>query len=71
MTPRTELLATVTTTSRATMDHDLNMAVHAAMQRAIIDGRRGILVTQLDHGSFAIELTEEVPYGYTYEKRNS
>lgn len=69
MTVEPELLTTITISSRATMDRDLDTAVHAAVQRAIHDGRRGIRVTQIDHSSYTIELTHEVPYGHTDEKR--
>jgi len=67
MADGTELLATITPTSRETMDDDLNSAIHAATQRAMLDGRRGILLTRVDYGSFTVELTPDVPYGYTYE----
>lgn len=65
-----ELLATVTATSKATMEIDLNAAIQAAEQRARWEGRRGILVTRVAHTRFTVELSPDVPYGYTYEKQD-
>ncbi|ALE07731.1 hypothetical protein AL755_10145 [Arthrobacter sp. ERGS1:01] len=63
------MLATITATNRTAMDEELNAAVHAATKRAIRDGRRGILVTRVDFASFTVELSPDVPYGFTYEKQ--
>ncbi|MCU1515531.1 MAG: hypothetical protein JWQ75_252 [Pseudarthrobacter sp.] len=65
-----ELLVTITATSKTTMEHHLNAAVRAAEQRARYEGRRGILVTRVAHTRFTVELSSEVPYGYTYEKQD-
>ncbi|WP_426998297.1 hypothetical protein [Pseudarthrobacter sp. N5] len=65
-----ELLATITATSKSRMDDHLNAAVRAAEQRARGEGRRGILVTRVDHARVTVELSPDVPYGYTYEKQN-
>jgi hypothetical protein len=65
-----ELLATITVTSKTSMEHHLNAAVREAEQRARREGRRGILVTRVAHTRFTVELSPEVPYGYTYEKQN-
>ncbi|TAP43110.1 hypothetical protein [Arthrobacter sp. S39] len=65
-----ELLATITVTSKTSMEQHLNAAVRAAEQRARHEGRRGILVTRVAHARFTVELSPEVPYGYTYEKQD-
>ncbi|ASN19225.1 MULTISPECIES: hypothetical protein [Micrococcaceae] len=66
-----ELLATVTATSKTTMEINLNAAIQAAEQRARNEGRCGILVTRLDYASYTVELSPDVPYGYTYEKHDA
>ncbi|MEV4952556.1 hypothetical protein [Paenarthrobacter nitroguajacolicus] len=65
-----ELLATITATSKTTMENNLNAAIQAAEQRARDEGRRGVLVTRIAHARFTVELTPDVPYGYTYEKQD-
>ncbi|WP_426989300.1 hypothetical protein [Pseudarthrobacter sp. Y6] len=64
-----ELLATITATTKTTLDDDLNTAVRAAELVAQCDGRRGVLVTRVDYASFTVELSPDVPYGFTYEKQ--
>ncbi|MGJ3192889.1 hypothetical protein [Paenarthrobacter sp. FR1] len=64
-----ELLATITATTKTTMEINLNAAIQEAEQRARDEGRRGILVTRLDYASYTVELSPDVPYGYTYEKQ--
>jgi hypothetical protein len=46
-----DLPIAVTATDRASMEHQLNEAVAAARTRAMLEGRRGILVTRHDYGS--------------------
>ncbi|MFJ5955268.1 hypothetical protein ACIQC5_04840 [Paenarthrobacter sp. NPDC092416] len=65
-----ELLATITAISKTTLEDNLNAAVREAEQRARAEGRRGILVTKVDHSRVTVELSPDVPYGYTYEKRD-
>ncbi|WP_051389389.1 hypothetical protein [Arthrobacter sp. 35W] len=65
-----ELLATITATSKSHMEDTLNAAVREAELRARCEGRRGILVTRVDHARVTVELSAEVPYGYTYEKQD-
>lgn len=64
-----QLLATITATNKSMMDRELNTAIHAAEQLARSDGSRGILVTRVDYASFTVELSPDVPYGFTYEKQ--
>ncbi|BCW35005.1 hypothetical protein StoSoilA2_10610 [Arthrobacter sp. StoSoilA2] len=66
-----ELLATVTATNKSTMEINLNAAIQEAERRARHEGRRGILVTRVAHAHFTVELSPEVPYGYTYERKDS
>jgi hypothetical protein len=47
---------------------DLNRAVDLGRDHAMREGRHGILVTRLGHTSFVVAVTENVPYGFTYER---
>jgi hypothetical protein len=47
---------------------DLNRAVDLGRDQAMREGRHGILVTRLGHASFVVAVTEDVPYGFTYER---
>ena len=57
----------VTATDRASMERQLDEAVDAALTRAMHEGRQGILVTQHNHASFTVDLSDAVPFGLTRE----
>ena len=58
---------TVSATDRESMNLELDTAVAKVMEHAVLDGRRGILVTRYAHGSFTVALSDEVPFGLTHE----
>jgi hypothetical protein len=64
-----DLPIVVTATDRASMERQLDEAVGAALTQAIHEGRQGILVTQHDHASFTVDLSDAVPFGLTRELR--
>jgi hypothetical protein len=49
------------------MERQLDAAVEAALSQAMHQGRQGILVTQHDHASFTVDLSDAVPFGLTRE----
>jgi hypothetical protein len=67
----TELIAEITATRASTLEHELNTAVDKAREKAMTDGRHGILVTRHGYSSFTVELSPEVPYGLTQEREAS
>ncbi len=58
---------TVAATDRETRDLELNAAVAAMREQAIIDGQQGILVTRHTPETYTIELSKSVPFGFTHE----
>lgn len=62
-----ELPIAVTATDRISMERRLDEAVSLALTRAMSEGRQGILVTQHNHVSFTVDLSDEVPFGLTRE----
>ncbi|SFU11556.1 hypothetical protein [Arthrobacter sp. ov118] len=62
-----DLPIVVTATDRASMERQLDEAVGAALTHAMREGRQGILVTQHDHASFTVDLSDAVPFGLTRE----
>lgn len=50
------------------MDHALNSGVRKLQAVALAEGSEGILVTKRAPGRFTLELTRDVPFGYTHEK---
>lgn len=50
------------------LDHALNSRVRELQKRALARGTAGILVTKHAPGRFTIELSHDVPFGYTHEK---
>jgi hypothetical protein len=64
-----DLPVTVRATDRASMEHQLDEAVQAALTQAMHEGRQGILVTQVDPVSFTVDLSDAVPFGLTREHR--
>lgn len=69
MKTTTDLPVTVRATDRASMEHQLDEAVQAALTQAMHEGRKGILVTQVDPASFTVDLSDAVPFGLTREHR--
>lgn len=64
----TDLVLEVTATDKASMDRELDSAVQIAREHAMLDGRRGILVTRHGAESFTVAVSEHVPFGLTQEK---
>lgn len=50
------------------VDHALDTRVRELQTRALAQGSAGILVTKHAPGRFTIELSHDVPFGYTHEK---
>lgn len=48
--------------------HALDAGIRSLQEEALAHGTAGILVTKLAPGRFTLELSHEVPFGYTYEK---
>ena len=59
---------TVTATDRNNRDMELDAAVTAIREQALLDGQRGILVTRHSPATYTVELSREVPCGLTYER---
>ncbi|MBT2566286.1 hypothetical protein J7I84_07200 [Arthrobacter sp. ISL-85] len=59
---------TVTVTDRDSRDVDLEAAVIAMREQALLGGRQGILVTRHAPGKFTVELSDDVPFGFTHER---
>lgn len=55
--------------SAADMHERLDAAVETARQKAITDGKHGILVTQHSHSKFIVAISPSVPFGLTLERR--
>ena len=49
-------------------DQAIDAAVRRLQVQALSQGTSGILVTRHAPGRFTVELSSDVPYGYTYEK---
>ncbi|ALV43872.1 hypothetical protein AU252_09615 [Pseudarthrobacter sulfonivorans] len=50
------------------VDQTLNSRVREFQARALAQRTAGILVTKHGPGRFTIELSHDVPFGYTHEK---
>lgn len=50
---------------------DLNAAVELAQQRAIGEGKHGVLVTRHGPACFTVAVSAEVPYGVTQERERA
>lgn len=50
------------------VDQALNSRVKELQAKALAQGAAGILVTKHGPGRFTLELSPEVPFGYTHEK---
>ena len=61
----------VTGTQPHLIARNLDTAEELAVRHAIeTDGRHGILITRHGPGSFIVAVSEEVPYGTTYEREH-
>lgn len=59
--------ATLRITDRRDLESNLDHAVADAIQRALVNPGKGILVTRHDHETFTIELTDRVEAGLIRE----
>jgi len=57
----------ITVAKRQDLEPALDSAVEGAIAHAMLFPARGVLVRRYDHGSFTVELTEDVPFGTTIE----
>ncbi|WP_051442110.1 hypothetical protein [Arthrobacter sp. H14] len=48
-------------------DECLEAAVERMKAKAVEDGRNGVLVTRHAPGRYTVEVSAEVPFGFTYE----
>lgn len=59
---------TISAVTGSEVDEKLNASVRKLQQLAKDNPTRGILVTRLGPGRFTVELSTEVPYGFTQEQ---
>ncbi|MCB5275899.1 hypothetical protein BJG92_03453 [Arthrobacter sp. SO5] len=59
----------VTATDRASMDFVLDRAEKRLRDQAIKVRRGGILITRESMSSFSLEISDEVPFGFTVERQ--
>jgi hypothetical protein len=50
------------------LDQALDSGIRELQAKALTHGKAGILVTKHAPGRFTLELSHDVPFGYTYEK---
>lgn len=62
------LVLEVTASDGKAMDLALDSAVAKIREQAMVGGQRGILVTRYTPGFFTVALSDEVPYGSTFEQ---
>jgi hypothetical protein len=53
------------------IEEHLNRAVELARQRAVEEGRHGVLVTRDGPASFTVAVSADVPHGITREREHS
>ena len=70
-TTETGRIYRVTGDTRRLVSEDLNAAVELAQQRAMGEGKHGVLVTRHGPASFTVAVSGEVPYGITLEREHS
>lgn len=58
---------TLTVLNGQSLTEELDKAVARAVEQAMEDREKGILVTRQDSRTFLIELTDSVPFGTTLE----
>jgi uncharacterized alkaline shock family protein YloU len=52
---------------RKELEEELDRAVQGAVQEALKNPGRGVLVTRHDHQKYTVELSSDVPYGMISE----
>jgi hypothetical protein len=62
-----ELTLIITADKRASMDREIDEAVAVALDHALRERRRGILVTRHGPTAFTVGLSDDVPFGLTRE----
>ena len=60
---RTHYGVKVRVTQRNELEDELDRAVEGAIQEALKNPGRGVLVTRHDHETFTVELSNDVPHG--------
>lgn len=63
----THYIKTLEVDRREILEAELDRVVDQAIQQAIANPGRGILVTRLGAGSFTVELSADVPHGIIAE----
>ncbi|BAS14227.1 hypothetical protein AHiyo8_25300 [Arthrobacter sp. Hiyo8] len=58
----------VTVSNAAAMETELAAAVEAVRQAALAERRCGILITRHGAGKYTVGLSEDVPFGLTWER---
>jgi hypothetical protein len=69
-TTTTEFTIALTVAGRADMERQLDQAVSEAKTEAMIERRRGILVTRHGFESFSVALSDAVPFVETREHQD-
>lgn len=69
MAGETGLPIQISVSERASMELDLDTAVHLAIRLAMKEGLQGVLVTRHNYTSFTVDLSNSVPYGLTRERQ--
>ena len=58
----------VTVSDTAAMETELSAAVDAVQQAALTERRCGILITRNGAGKYTVSLSDDVPFGLTWER---
>lgn len=61
---------TVSVLSADCLEEALDQAVSQILEKALLERKRGILVTQEAPGQFTVALHDEVPFGMTKERQS-
>ncbi len=67
MTPLKRTLE-VTVSDTTAMEAELSAAIDALRQTALAERRCGILITRAGTGKYIVTLSEDVPFGLTWER---
>ena len=68
-TSAAELMLRITADNRESINRQINEAVATALDRAMAERGRGILVTRHASAAFSVGLSDDVPFGLTREHR--
>jgi hypothetical protein len=71
VTTQTGRIYHVTGDTPRMVSEDLDAAVELAQQRAMVEGKHGVLVTRHEPASFTVAVSVDVPYGITQEREHS